>query len=89
MSFFKDLFQKHKDAKYGKGHKLGTAQENETNNSNRNINPKENRPSTSQHLTQNEASKKAAEAALARQSKIIIIIIIVKRVARIKFNFYS
>jgi hypothetical protein len=72
MSFFKDLFQKHKDAKYGKGHKLGTAQENETNNSNRNINPKENRPSTSQHLTQNEASKKAAEAALARQSKIII-----------------
>ncbi len=57
-SFFKDLFQRNKEGKYGKGHKLGTAQEN--------------RPSTTQHLTQNEASKKAAEAALARQSKIII-----------------
>jgi len=76
MSFFKELFEKRKDAKYGKGHKLGTSQDNNEVNSNRNLNSStpstqnvsQERPSTSQHLTQNEASKKAAEAALARQS---------------------
>ena len=69
MSFFKDLFEKRKDSKYGKGHKLGSAQDSQpsssiSQNRQRNID----RPSTSQQLTQNDASKKAAEAALARQS---------------------
>ena len=68
MSFLKEFFEKRKDSKYGKGHKLGSAQENE-NASNIALASARNapaRPSTSQYMTQNEASKKAAEAALAR-----------------------
>ena len=72
MSFFKDFLEKRKDSKYGKGHKLGSLQDTNTETNKHSTssvqNRVEERPSTSQQLTQNEASKRAAEAALARQS---------------------
>lgn len=73
MSFFKDFLEKRKDSKYGKGHKLGSLQDTNTDTNKNSMsssvqNRVEERPSTSQQLTQNEASKRAAEAALARQS---------------------
>ena len=67
MSFIKKLFEKRKDIKYGKGHKLGDSST----------------PSTSQHhsviteqpayqpqtsVSQSEASRLAGEAALARMT---------------------
>lgn len=63
MSFLKDLFEKRKDKKYGKGHRLGdtTTPRNES----------AERPATASlsasYSTQSEAAKRAGEAALARQ----------------------
>jgi hypothetical protein len=71
MSFLKELFGKSKDSKYGKGHKLGTAQDNVPARPSTSV-PQQ-RPSTSSMITANEASRKAAEAALMRaqnQSKL-------------------
>jgi UBX domain-containing protein 6 len=65
MSFFKDLFDKdkRKDAKYGKGHKLGSSQENSSSAST--SRQADHHEPPQQHF-QSEASKRAAEAALAR-----------------------
>lgn len=65
MSFLKELFGKSKDSKYGKGHKLGTAQDNVPVRPNTSAQQRP-VPSTSSMLTANEASRKAAEAALMR-----------------------
>lgn len=64
MSFLKNLFEKHKDSKYGKGHRLGDAKQQAS------------EPSTSRGAAQaqpavslrsnNEAAMKAAEAAMQR-----------------------
>ena len=69
MSFLKEFFEKRKDSKYGKGHKLGTSSEESERANSAMASARsavQNRPATSQYMTQNEASKKAAEAALAR-----------------------
>ena len=56
MSFLKNLFEKTKDHKYGKGHRLGDTSEAKKIQSSEPISLKSN----------NEAAQKAAEAALQR-----------------------
>lgn len=69
-SFIKGLFEKKKDIKYGKGHKLGDAVQAEQENEARMRALREqqlaqqlNKPKSS---NQNEAARKAGEAALSR-----------------------
>lgn len=56
MSFLKNLFEKTKDHKYGKGHRLGDTSESKKIQSSEPISLKSN----------NEAAQKAAEAAIQR-----------------------
>lgn len=66
MSFLKKIFEKHKDSKYGKGHRLGDAQpspESPVHGTKKNEEPVS-------LGSNNEAAQKAGEAALMRlQSK--------------------
>lgn len=65
MSFIKNLFEKRKDKKYGKGHKLGDGTEQQSTTP-RNNNEPVYRAQTS--VNQSEASRMAGEAALARMT---------------------
>lgn len=65
MSFIKNLFEKRKDKKYGKGHKLGDGSTPITQRSDYQEQPVY-RPQTSQNPS--EASRMAGEAALARMN---------------------
>ncbi len=64
MSFLKNLFEKRKDKKYGKGHKLGDS--NTAQPSYQQQQASTYRPQTS--INQSEASRMAGEAALSRMT---------------------
>ncbi len=69
MSFLKNLFEKRKDKKYGKGHKLGdsnTAQPSYQQQNQQQQQASTHRPQTS--INQSEASRMAGEAALSRMT---------------------
>ena len=63
-NFLKNLFDKKKDKKYGKGHKLGDGTQPQPILQNQNYQPAY-RPQTG---SQSEASRMAGEAALARMT---------------------
>lgn len=66
MSFIKNLFEKRKDKKYGKGHKLGDGSTPSTSSQYQPEQHAAYRPPSS--ANQSEASRMAGEAALARMT---------------------
>ena len=70
MSFLKNLFEKRKDKKYGKGHKLGDG--NSAQPEYHQSQESTYQPQTS--INQSEASRMAGEAALSRMTNSMIFI---------------
>lgn len=72
MSFLKNLFEKRKDSKYGKGHKLGdksTQQQNDLLIQQQQQTLAEQRAFRPQTSIQSDAARAAGEAALSRLEK--------------------
>ena len=71
MSFIKDLFNKRKDAKYGKGHKLGETPTTDNTPASQQQHRQPPAPSSSSHSSAapSEASLRAGQAALNRMQQ--------------------